>query len=179
MHVTMHIYSNPRNSIPGIYGYLLYTESTDHATSLFIYKNCILYKKSANRYTLWKENYPCYTLPPVFSSSGHHSDGVVCVALEVSESDLSCCWVTELQGGLTTSLRTVGDMSCAEAVMNWAWTSPLPCYPDTWGPCELNSDISGSRRGWGDTVIINYTVNSVRNHMKTLHTYLLLVEKPL
>ena len=44
----------------------------------------------------------------MLSSSGHHSDGIVCVALEVSESDLSCCWITELQGGLTTSLRTIG-----------------------------------------------------------------------
>ena len=155
MHVTMHIYSNPRNSIPGIYGYILYTESTDHATSLyFIYKNCILYKKSANRYTLlWKENCHCYTLPPVFSSSSHHSDGEVCVTLEASESGLTCCWVTDLQGGLTTSLRTVGHTSCAKAVTSWAWTSPLPRYPDTWSTSELISGISGSRRGWGGTVL--------------------------
>ena len=72
------------------------------------------------RYTLqWKENCPHCTLPPVFSSSGHHSDGVVCVALEASESGLSCCWVTELQGGLTTSLRTVGHSGGVEAVGSW------------------------------------------------------------
>ena len=69
---------------------------------------------------LWKENCPYYTLPPVFSSSGHHSDGVVSVALEVSESGLSCCWVTELQEGLTTSLRMVGDMGGVETVGSWA-----------------------------------------------------------
>ena len=62
----------------------------------------------------------CYTFPPVFSSSGQHNDGVVCVTLEVSESDLSCCWVTELQGGLTTSLRTVGHTGGVEAVWSWA-----------------------------------------------------------
>ena len=58
----------------------------------------------------------CYTLPPVSTSSGHHSDGVVCVALEVSEDGVSCYWVTELQGGLTTSLRMVGHSCGVEAV---------------------------------------------------------------
>ena len=62
----------------------------------------------------------CYTLPPVFSSSGHHSDSVVCVTLEVSENGISCCWVTELQGGLTTSLRMVGHSGGVEAVGSWA-----------------------------------------------------------
>ena len=61
----------------------------------------------------------CYTLPPVFSSNGHYSDGVVCVTLEVSEGGLSCCWVTELQGGLTTSLSMVGHMGGVEAVGSW------------------------------------------------------------
>ena len=61
-----------------------------------------------------------YTLCLVLSSSGHHSDGVACVTLEVSESDLSCCWVTELQGGLTTSLRMVGHMGGVETVGSWA-----------------------------------------------------------
>ena len=61
----------------------------------------------------WKKHCP---LPPVFSSSGHHSDGVVCVTLEAGEGGLSCCWVTELQGGLTTSLRTVGHSGSVEAV---------------------------------------------------------------
>ena len=67
----------------------------------------------------------------MFSSSGHYSDGVVCVALEVSESGLSCCWVTELQGGLTTSLGMVGHSGSVEAVGSWAQTSPLPCCSDT------------------------------------------------
>ena len=58
--------------------------------------------------------------PPVFSSSSHHSDSVVCVTLESSEGGLSCCWVTELQGGLTTSLRTVGHSGSVEAVGSWA-----------------------------------------------------------
>ena len=81
-----------------------------------------MYEKStANQSTLlWKIHCPCYTLPPVFSSSGHYSDGVVCVALEVSESDLSCCWVTELQGGLITSFRTVGHTSGVEETGSWA-----------------------------------------------------------
>ena len=65
----------------------------------------------------WKE---CHTLPPVFSSSSHHSDCVVCVALEVSESGLSCCWATQLQGRLTTSLRTVGHSGGVEAAGSWA-----------------------------------------------------------
>ena len=47
---------------------------------------------------LWKKHCSCYTVPPVFSSSGHHSDGVVCVIPEVSESNPSCSRVTELQG---------------------------------------------------------------------------------
>ena len=47
-------------------------------------------------YTL--QQYACYTLPPVCSSSGHYSDGVVFVALEVSEGGFICCRVTELQG---------------------------------------------------------------------------------
>ena len=55
------------------------------------------------------------SLSPIFSSSGCYSDGVVCVTLEVSEDGLSCCWVTELQGGLTTSLRTVGHSGGVEA----------------------------------------------------------------
>ena len=55
----------------------------------------------------------------MYSSNGHHSDGVVCVVtLEASESDLSCCWVTELQGGLTTSLRMVGNSGGVEVVGN-------------------------------------------------------------
>ena len=58
----------------------------------------------------------CYTLPPVFSNSGYHSDGIVYVALEVSESGLSCCWVTDLQGGHTTSLRMIGHSGGVEAV---------------------------------------------------------------
>ena len=62
----------------------------------------------------------CYSLLPVFSSSSHHSDGVVCTALEISESGLICCWVTELQGGLTTSLRMVGHSGGVEAVGSWA-----------------------------------------------------------
>ena len=75
---------------------------------------------TANRSTLqWNRHCHCYTLPPVFSSSGHYSDGVVCVALEVSESDLSYCWVTELQGGLATSLKMVGHSSGVEAVGSW------------------------------------------------------------
>ena len=56
----------------------------------------------------------------MFSGSGHHSDGIVCVALEVSESGVGCCWVTELQGGPTTSLRTVGHSGGVEAVGSWA-----------------------------------------------------------
>ena len=56
----------------------------------------------------------------MFSSSGYNSDGVVSVALEASEGGLSCCWVTELQGGLITSFRTVGHTSGVEAVGSWA-----------------------------------------------------------
>ena len=54
----------------------------------------------------------------MYSSSGHDSDDIVCVTLtlEVSEGDLSSCWVTELQRGLTSSLRTVGHINVAEAV---------------------------------------------------------------
>ena len=93
-------------------------------------------------YTLpWKEY---YALLPAITSSGHHSDGVVRVALEASESGLSSCWVTELQGGLITSFRTVGHTS---GVGSWAWTSPLPRYLDTWGTCELSSDFSRCGRG--------------------------------
>ena len=62
----------------------------------------------------------CYTLLPAITSTGHHSHGVVCAALEVSESGLSCCWVTELQGGLTTSLRMVAHSGGVEAVGSWA-----------------------------------------------------------
>ena len=62
----------------------------------------------------------CYPLAPVFSSSSHHSDGIVYVALEVSESSLSCCWVTELQGRLITSLKIVGHSGSVEAVGSWA-----------------------------------------------------------
>ena len=95
----------------------------------------------------------CYSpLSPVFSSSSHHSDGIVYVALEVSQNGLSCCWVTELQVGFTTSLRTVGHMGHVEAVRNWTWTSPLPCHSDTWGIYELSSDLIGGWRGWGDIV---------------------------
>ena len=53
-------------------------------------------------------------------SSGHHSGGVACAALEFSESGLSCCWVTELQGGLTTSLGMVGYSGGVDAVGSWA-----------------------------------------------------------
>ena len=108
-------------------------------------------------YTLqWKIHCHCYTLPPVFSSGGYHSDGVVCVALEASEDGLICCWVTEVQGGLTTSLRTVGHTGGVEAVGSWAWTSPLPWYPDTWCIHEPSSDISGSSRSWRWCSVTNY-----------------------
>ena len=71
------------------------------------------HKSPAMQHTLqWKKH---YTLLPVLSSSGHHSDGIVCVALEVSESSFSCGWVTELQVGLTTSFRTVGHSGGVEA----------------------------------------------------------------
>jgi len=56
----------------------------------------------------------------VLSSSGHHSDGVVSVALEASEDGLSCCWVPKLQGGLSTSLRMVGHTGGVEAAGSWA-----------------------------------------------------------
>ena len=72
----------------------------------------------ALRFTLQLKKH--ISFPPVSSSSGHHSDGVVCVTLEVSEYGLSCCWVTELQGGLTTYLRTVGHSGGVEAVGSWA-----------------------------------------------------------
>ena len=62
----------------------------------------------------------CCPLPPVFSSSGHHSDGVACATLEVSESGLSFCWVTEMQWELPTSLRTIGHSGGVEAVRSWA-----------------------------------------------------------
>ena len=102
-------------------------------------------------YTLLWKYHLCYTLPPVFSSSGHHSDGVTCVVLEATESGLSCSWVIELQGGLITTIRLVGHSGGVEAA--GIWTSPLPCYPDTWGIHELSSDISGSGRSWGGTVL--------------------------
>ena len=52
---------------------------------------------------------------PVLSSSDHHSDDVVCVTLEASEDGLGCCWVPELQGELSTSLRMVGHTGGVEA----------------------------------------------------------------
>ena len=55
----------------------------------------------------------------MLSSGGHHSDGIVSIALEVSEGGPSRCWVTELQEGLTTSLRMVGHSGGIEAVGNW------------------------------------------------------------
>ena len=69
----------------------------------------------------WHKNHfgDTRVLPLVFSSSGHHSNGVACVTLEVSEGGSSCCWVTELQEGLCTSLRTVGDSGGVEAVGSW------------------------------------------------------------
>ena len=52
------------------------------------------HKPPAMQHTFqWKKH---YTLLPVLPSSGHHSDGVACVALQVSENSFSCCWVTEL-----------------------------------------------------------------------------------
>ena len=54
------------------------------------------------------------------SSSGHHSDGVVHVTLEVSEDGLSCCWVTEVNKRLVTSLRMVGHSGAIEAVRSWS-----------------------------------------------------------
>ena len=76
--------------------------------------------RKAIKYTLlWKKHCPCYTLSFVFSSSGHHSDGVTPVVLEVSEGGFSYCWVTELQGGLTTFLTMVGHSSGVEAAGSW------------------------------------------------------------
>ena len=49
-----------------------------------------------------------------------NTDGVACTAMEVSESGLGCCWVTELQEGLTTSLRTVGHSGGVETVRSGA-----------------------------------------------------------
>ena len=56
----------------------------------------------------------------MFSSSGHHSDVVTCYALKVSEDGFSWSGVTELQGGLNTSLRTVGHTSGVEETGSWA-----------------------------------------------------------
>ena len=49
-----------------------------------------------------------------------NTDGVACTALEVSESGLGCCCVTELQGGLATSLRAIGHSGGVEAVRSGA-----------------------------------------------------------
>ena len=92
----------------------MYTEL--HVSLQYLWKFNVLSTNTC--FTLkWKKHDP---LSPVFSSSGYHSDGVVCVALEVSEGGLVCCWVTELQGELTTSLRMVGHSGCVEAVGSWA-----------------------------------------------------------
>ena len=48
-----------------------------------------------------------------------NSDGVACTTLEVSESGLSHCRVTEQQKGLATSLRTVGHTGGVEAIRSW------------------------------------------------------------
>ena len=48
-----------------------------------------------------------------------NSDGVACTTLEGSESGFSSCRVTELQEGLTTSLRTVDHTGGVEAVRSW------------------------------------------------------------
>ena len=76
----------------------------------------------SDRYTLkfTLQHYACYTLSLVFFSSGHYSDGVVCGALEVSEGGLICCWVTELQRGLATSLSMVSHSGGVEAAGRWA-----------------------------------------------------------
>ena len=92
-----------------------------HANSCVLVEQALYEMSTTNQYTLlWKVNCHCYTLPPVFSSSGYYSDGVACIVLEVSESSLSCCRVTELQEGLTTSLRMVGHSGGVEAVGSWA-----------------------------------------------------------
>ena len=80
-----------------------------------------------------------------------NTDGVVYVALEVIESGLSCCWVTELLEGLTTSLRTVGHSGSVEAVRSLVRTRPPPRYSQTWDICYLGSDLSWSGWGWGCT----------------------------
>ena len=117
---------------------------SSHTTTIII---SFHWKKSC---TWWCKE--CNILPPVLSSSGHHSGSVVCIALVDIEGGLSCCWVTELQGGLTTSLRTVGHSSGVEVVGSLTGTGPLPCYPDTWGTYNLSSDISGSGRGCSGVV---------------------------
>ena len=110
----------------------------------------------------------------MFSSSGYHSDYIAHVDLEASEVGCSCCWVTEIQGELNTSLRTVGHSGGVEAVGSWSWTSPLPCYPDTWGTGELSSDTSRSGRNWSGRVV-QTTVNSMIKHVHC--SYLSLVER--
>ena len=90
----------PENALRGLIGIMFH---------LTIFE-CII---MGLRFTLhWKKH---TSLLPVFTSSGHHGDGVVCVTLEVSEGGLSCCWVPELQGGLTTSLSMVGHSGGVEA----------------------------------------------------------------
>ena len=49
-----------------------------------------------------------------------NSDGVACTALEVCEGGLSCCWVTELQRELATSLRAVDHTGSVEAIRSLA-----------------------------------------------------------
>ena len=77
----------------------------------------IMFHLTISRFTLQSKKH--ISLPLVFSSSGNHSDGVVCVTLEPSEGGLSCYWVTELEGELITSLRTVGHSGGVEAVGSW------------------------------------------------------------
>ena len=67
----------------------------------------------------WNKHCPCHTHPLMFTSSGYHGDGVICVTLEASESGLICCWVTELQGGLITSLRMICYSGGVEAARSW------------------------------------------------------------
>ena len=94
----------------------------------------------------------------MLSSSGYHSDGVACVALEVSESGLSCCWVTELQGGLTTSFRMEGHSGGVEAVGSCNGSELVHCHATLTLEAFISQvvDISGSGRGWGGTVVHIY-----------------------
>ena len=90
---------------------------------------------------LWNKHFSYYALPPVSSSTRHHSDGVTCVVVEVGQGGTGCCCIVHCVHHQRASLRLVVNSN----KVNTHWHTlrwPLPWHSNTRVVCSCFSSHS-------------------------------------